>query len=389
LKTLTDTFAGKSVFVTGHTGFKGSWLCLWLSHLGAKVTGFALDPPTDPNNFTESRIADLLQQNHVADVRDATAVLDAMRACQPDLVIHMAAQSIVRRGYREPLETFATNVMGTANVLEALRILGRPCSAVIITSDKCYDNREQVWGYRECDAMGEHDPYGGSKGAAELVIRAYRDSFFPAEQIARHGIKIASARAGNVIGGGDWTQDALIVDVVTALSNGLPIQVRSPNAYRPWQHVLQALSGYLTLASKLLTTNDASYCSGWNIGPAPGNEIPVRDVVQLLIKEWGAGSWVDAGDPSAPREAGILRLSIDKALWNLDWKPGWDVRETIRQTARWYRERELLGADSMQAFSLSQIKEYEDTLRKIAELHDVRESHENGCESKSEVSHEV
>ncbi len=369
LKMLTETFRGKSVLVTGHTGFKGSWLCQWLAHLGANVNGFALEPPTIPNNFTDSGIAGLLCSNHVADVRDFAAVHQAMQSCQPDLVIHMAAQSIVRKGYREPLETFSTNVMGTANVLEAIRVLGRPCSAVLVTSDKCYDNREQVWGYRECDAMGEHDPYGGSKGAAELVIRAYRDSFFPATEISQHGVKIASARAGNVIGGGDWTPDALIVDIVTALSKNEPIRVRSPNAHRPWQHVLQALSGYLTLASKLLTTDDASYCCGWNIGPLPGNEIPVKDVVELLIKEWGAGTWIDAGDPHAPREAGILRLSIDKALWNLNWKPGWDVRETICQTARWYRQREKTGNGSMQEFSLSQIIEYESRIRRLADYH--------------------
>lgn len=371
LKMMSETFGGKSIFVTGHTGFKGSWLCQWLAHLGAKVTGFALEPPTNPNNFTESRIAGLLHSNHFADVRDFSAVHRAMKSCQPDLIIHMAAQSIVRKGYREPLETFSTNVMGTANVLEAIRILDRPCSAVIVTSDKCYDNREQVWGYRECDAMGEHDPYGGSKGAAELVIRSYRDSFFPTSELDRHGIKIASARAGNVIGGGDWTPDALIVDVITALSKNEVIKVRSPNAYRPWQHVLQALSGYLTLASKLLNTQDDHYCSGWNIGPSPGNEIPVKEVVQLLIQQWGTGTWIDAGDPHAPREAGILRLSIDKALWNLNWKPGWDVRETIRQTALWYRHRDQLGTASMKDFSLSQIVEYENTIRRLFDDHAV------------------
>jgi CDP-glucose 4,6-dehydratase len=213
--------------------------------------------------------------------------------------------------------------MGTASILEAIRLWKRPCSAVLVTSDKCYENREQTWGYREIDAMGDHDPYGGSKGAAELVIRAYRDSFFPVSKIQQHGIKIASARAGNVVGGGDWTPDALIVDVVKALSVNQPVAVRSPAAFRPWQHVLQALSGYLTLAMKLLSSDDSIYCSGWNIGPLPGNEIPVREVVDLFIQAWGSGSWIDVGDPNAPHEAGILRLSIDKALWNLGWNPGW------------------------------------------------------------------
>ncbi len=266
---------------------------------------------------------------------------------------------MVRRGYREPWETFSINVMGTASVLEAIRLWGESCSAVLVTSDKCYENREQIWGYREIDAMGDHDPYGGSKGAAELVIRSYRDSFFSVERIAEHGVKIASARAGNVIGGGDWTPDALIVDVVKALSLGRPVQIRSPDAYRPWQHVLQALSGYLTLGARILSSDDSKYCSGWNIGPLPGNEIPVREVVELFLRAWGTGSWEDCSDPNAPREATILRLSIDKALWNLGWKPGWDVRESIQQTAAWYKTQSMAPHLSTQSYSLAQIAAYE------------------------------
>jgi len=370
LTVLEQPFADKSVLVTGHTGFKGSWLCLWLWQLGARVTGYSFDPPTQPNNFTDSRIGEILHANHVADVRDTETLCRTIREVEPDVVFHLAAQSVVRRGYREPLETFSTNVMGTASVLEALRLVNRPSAAVMVTSDKCYDNREQVWGYRETDAMGEHDPYGGSKGAAELVIRAYRDSFFPTGQIHRHGIKVASARAGNVIGGGDWTADALIVDVVKSLIRGEPIPVRSPLAFRPWQHVLQALSGYLTIAAKLLTSDDPGYCSGWNVGPLPGNEIPVHQVVEKFLQEWGEGCWIDASDPDAPREAGILRLSIDKALWELNWRPGWDVSETIRQTARWYRHRRAIDAGEisdadMCSFSLQQIAAYEDAMRRV------------------------
>lgn len=367
-------FAGKTVLVTGHTGFKGSWLCLWLWRLGARVVGYSLEPPTQPNHYSESQIGELLLDHVIADVRDPTALGATLQRHQPDLIFHLAAQSIVRRGYREPLETFSTNVMGTATVLDAVRQAGRPCAAVMITSDKCYDNREQVWGYREVDALGEHDPYGGSKGAAELVIRAYRDSYFPIDRIAQHGIRVASARAGNVIGGGDWTPDALIVDIVKALMRDEPVAIRSPDAFRPWQHVLQALSGYLTLGARLLDADAAAYCSGWNIGPLPGNEIPVRDVVSLFLGEWGGGSWIDAGDPHAPREAGILRLSIDKAIWNLNWKPGWDVGETIRQTAQWYRHRQELLARpdqrgdrspfSMREFSLTQITQYEETMHR-------------------------
>ena len=359
---LSQFFKDKSVLVTGHTGFKGSWLCLWLHRLGAKVTGLSLEPPTTPNHFSDANILDLLASHILADIRDEKAVSRAIEESQPDLILHLAAQTIVRRGYREPLETFSTNVMGTACVLEAIRLAKRPCSVVVVTSDKCYDNREQVWGYRETDPMGEKDPYGSSKGAAELVVRSYRDSYFPVSKIAQHGIKVASARAGNVIGGGDWTEDALLVDVIKALSIREPVIVRNPNAFRPWNHVLQALSGYLTLSARLMTSNDPAYCSGWNIGPIPGNEIPVREVVELLLDEWGEGSWIDGSDPNAPREAGILRLSIDKALWELNWKPCWDVRESIRQTAKWYRHRQG-NEGAMRDFSLSQIVEYEEAMR--------------------------
>ena len=351
-------FHGKRVFLTGHTGFKGSWLCLWLHQLGSKVYGYSHEPPTTPNHFGESKMEELLESHEIADVRDTSRLQQSIQACQPDLIIHMAAQTVVKVGYSDPLETFSTNVMGTASLLEAIRQLKQPCSAVIVTSDKCYENREQVWGYRECDPMGEKDPYGASKGAAELVVRSYRDSFFPVSAIEKHGIKIASARAGNVIGGGDWTEHALIVDAVKAVTMRNPIQVRSPDAFRPWQHVLQALSGYLTLAQKLLTTDDSKYCSGWNIGPVPGNELPVRNVVQLFLDEWGDGTWIDASNPAAPREAGILRLSIDKALWELDWKPCWDVRESIRQTARWYRHH-LNAKGKMREFSQHQIAQFE------------------------------
>lgn len=358
-------FSGKSVLVTGHTGFKGSWLCLWLARLGAKVTGYSWEPPTEPNHFTQSRIAQVLAAHHVADVRDTTKLLQVIGQCQPDLILHLAAQSVVRSGYRDPLETFSINVMGTASVLEAIRLWGQPCSVVLVTSDKCYENREQIWGYREIDAMGEHDPYGGSKGAAELVIRSYRDSFFPAQQLASHGVKVASARAGNVIGGGDWTSDALIVDVVKALMAQRPVKIRNPYAFRPWQHVLQALSGYLMLSYKLLTSHDPMFCSGWNIGPLPGNEIPVHDVVDRFIGAWGTGTWENANPQAGQREAGILRLSIDKALWNLGWKPGWDIQETIEYTAQWYRQLQSFDTTTMRELGLEQIAAYEARMKSL------------------------
>jgi CDP-glucose 4,6-dehydratase len=310
-------------------------------------------------------VRELLSAHHVADIRDTDRLTAAMRDAEPDVVFHLAAQSVVRRGYREPLSTFSVNVMGTAAVLEALRLLNRPCAAVMVTSDKCYENREQVWGYREDDHLGEHDPYGASKGAAELVIRAYRESFFPAHQIAQHGIKLASARAGNVIGGGDWTPDALIVDVVTALSRGNSIALRNPRALRPWQHVLQALSGYLTLAASLLQRDDPGLCSPWNIGPLPGNEIPVRELVELFIEQWGNGKWADRSDPSSPREANILRLCIDKALWQLSWKPCWSIQQVLRHTADWYCS--YFNGEHMQGRSFQQIAMYETAMREALE----------------------
>lgn len=359
---LFEQFNGKKVFLTGHTGFKGSWLSLWLAELGADVTGYALAPPTEPNNFTVSGAHDVLNAHFEADIRDYERLAKAIHDSRPDLVLHLAAQSVVRESYKDPRSTFDTNLMGTVNVLEAVRALDGPCSVVCVTSDKCYENVEQVWGYRESDAMGDHDPYGGSKGAAELAIRSYQHSFFPPSEISSHGVKLASARAGNVIGGGDWTKDALIVDVVKAIAGGRPVSLRSPNAFRPWQHVLQALSGYLTLAGRLLESDDPKFCSGWNFGPVPGNEISVQDVVEVFLSDWGKGSWIDASNGANPREANILRLSIDKALWELDWKPCWDVAKVLRETASWYQHY-FSGGGNMQEFTLSQIGQYEEALR--------------------------
>jgi len=357
-----NAFRNRSVFVTGHTGFKGAWLCLWLARLGARVTGYALDPPTDPNHFTVAEIEDCLDGHHVADIRDLDQLSAAMRRADPDLVLHLAAQSIVRESYVNPRETFDINVMGTINVLEGLRRLRRPCAVVAVTSDKCYENREQVWGYREDDPMGERDPYGGSKGAAELAIRSYRHSFFPPDRLTEHGVKLASARAGNVIGGGDWTPHALLVDIIIGLSKDETIEIRSPDAFRPWQHVLQALSGYLTVAAKLLDSDDPKFASGWNIGPAPGNELPVRDIVEIVLRQWGGGAWRDVSrDRHHMHEAGILRLAIDKAMWELGWRPGWSIHETLRRTVQWYRHY-YRGDVPMRDVSLRQIEAYESHL---------------------------
>jgi len=357
----TRVFEGKRVFLTGHTGFKGSWLALWLHSLGAEVTGYALDPPTNPNHFTVAGIESVLEKHHVADIRDEQKLNTAMRDARPDLVMHLAAQTVVRTGYEIPRETFDINVMGTIGVLDAIRAIEKPCAALMVTSDKCYENVEQVWGYREEDALGEHDPYGGSKGAAEIAIRSYRHSFFPVDRINEHGIRLASARAGNVIGGGDWTKHALIVDAFHALAADRPIEIRSPKALRPWQHVLQCLSGYMTLASKLLTTNDREFCSGWNIGPLPGNELPVQEVVEHFIKCWGSGEYVDSSDPNQLPEANILRLCIDKAIWKLKWRPCWSTYDSLAKTVDWYQAY-LQAPNEMRAVSLSQIADYQHAL---------------------------
>ena len=356
-----EAFAGRSVFVTGHTGFKGSWLCLWLERLGATVTGYALEPPTNPNNFTISGIRELLSKHYEADIRNEKTLHSALRDAAPDLVLHLAAQSVVRKSYQIPRETFEVNVIGTASLLDGVRKLDKPCVVVAVTSDKCYENREQVWGYRESDPLGDYDPYGGSKGAAEILIRTYRRSFFPPERFSEHGVKLASVRAGNVIGGGDWTKDALIVDTVRALSKGKPVELRNPSSFRPWQHVLQALSGYLTIAARLLSSNDPELCSGWNFGPLPGNELPVREVVKLFLQEWGEGSWIDISDPKQRHEANILRLCIDKALWQLNWKPAWSVHEALGQTAIWYK-RYFEEPEPMRELSREQISAYEAAL---------------------------
>jgi len=332
-----NTYAGRSVFVTGHTGFKGSWLAIWLHRLGAKVTGYALPPPTDPSNFAASGVRDLLACHHEADIRDVDRLGDALRQADPDVVFHLAAQPLVRESYRIPRETFDVNVIGTATVLDAVRALDKPCAVVGVTSDKCYENREIDRGYGETDPMGGHDPYSASKGAAEILTAAYRRSFFPPDRLAEHGVKLATARAGNVIGGGDFSTDRIVCDAVQSLAAGEPVPIRNPGAVRPWQHVLEPVSGYLQLAARMLTSEDPMWCDAWNFGPPVDDEIPVAELVDRLIAAWGEGSWRDVSDPNQPHEAAVLRLSIDKAVAKLGWRPRWRLADTIDRTAGWYR----------------------------------------------------
>ena len=342
-------FSGKRVFVTGHTGFKGSWLTLWLNRMGANVYGYALPPPTTPSNYQLSCVKGVLAGETIGDIRDRGLVREALARFQPDVVFHLAAQPLVRESYAKPAETFDVNVLGTASLLDAVRDSQQPCAVVCVTTDKCYENREQVWGYRECDPLGGYDPYSASKGAAEILISSYRRSFFNPAGLSEHGVQLASARAGNVVGGGDWARDRIMTDAVGALANGRPVHVRNPLAIRPWQHVLEPLSGYLALAAAMLKRPDATWCSGWNFGPVSGSELSAGQLMDAFVKAWGSGTWVDQSAPGQPHEAGILRLSIEKAGWELGWHPRWTSLEMVERTARWYRQVLCEKADARAA----------------------------------------
>ena len=332
MSALDDSYRGRRVFVTGHTGFKGAWLAEWLTSLGAEVTGYALDPPTQPNLFDALDLGARLK-HVVADIRDRDRVVAEVQAAQPSVIFHLAAQALVRRAYAEPHATFDTNVMGTVNVLEAARACPSVRAVVVVTSDKCYQNLETGRPFRETDAMGGRDPYSASKGCAELVTAAYRESFFAG------GAAVASVRAGNVIGAGDWAADRIIPDCVRALAAGVPSVVRNPDAVRPWQHVLEPLSGYLWLAARMLR-DGRRYDGAWNFGPIDqGGDQPVRWVVDRFLEEWGSGSWITPADAGRqPHEAHRLSLDSSKAREELGWAPVWDARTAVRQTASWYRE---------------------------------------------------
>ena len=332
-----DFWRGKRVLVTGHTGFKGGWLALWLERLGADVTGIALAPSTMPSLFDQARVAEGMN-SHFCDIRDAAALAALLRAARPDLVFHLAAQPLVRASYREPLPTFATNVMGTANLLDALRGMDCVRVAVMVTTDKVYRNNEWPYPFREDDALGGHDPYSASKAASEIVIASYRDAFLSAQ-----GVAVASARAGNVIGGGDWSEDRLIPDAVRAWQAGQPLVIRSHGAIRPWQHVLDPLAGYMSLAQKLF--EQPALAGAYNFGPQTDQAATVRDVVELACSAYGSGVTSYQNNSNGPHEAGWLALEVAKARVTLGVAPHWSLTEAVNRTMAWYRAQHE-GADA-------------------------------------------
>lgn len=328
-------YCGKRVLVTGHTGFKGSWLSIWLHELGAEVIGIGREPYTERDNYVLSGLKDKIIDLR-GDIRDGVLMKRIFQDYQPEIVFHLAAQPLVRLSYEIPVETYETNVLGTINVLEAVRMTDSIKVGVMITTDKCYENKEQIWGYRENEPMGGYDPYSSSKGAAEIAISSWRRSFFHPEQYEKHGKAIASVRAGNVIGGGDWSLDRIIPDCIRALEAGKPIEIRSPQAVRPWQHVLEPLSGYMLLARKMWG-EPAKYCEGWNFGPRPEAVSTVWEVATKVVENYGHGELKDLSFPDALHEAKLLMLDISKARFKLGWEPRMNIDQTVALTVEWYR----------------------------------------------------
>jgi CDP-glucose 4,6-dehydratase len=353
-------YFGKTVLVTGHTGFKGSWLSAWLSSLGARVVGLSDNISTSPSNFEASKIASLVE-DHRIDIRNSDAVKKLVIACQPDFVFHLAAQALVRPSYESPLDTFVINAMGTANILDALRNLKKKVSVIMITSDKAYDNKEWEWGYRENDILGGKDPYSASKGMAELVIRSYVESFF---KLSDNEILIGIARAGNVIGGGDWANDRIVPDCVSATFRGEKLAIRNPSATRPWQHVLEPLSGYLVLGDNLSSSKDL-HGEAFNFGPSSDQNYPVSSLIDEMTKYWNEISWEDQSDKDKKvYEAGLLKLNCDKANLKLDWQPTLYFKETVSMTVDWYRKYYEGSNNSMQEMTMKQILDYSNLAKK-------------------------
>ena len=350
---MSDRFwAGRSVFLSGHTGFKGGWLALWLASKGAQVHGFALAPPTEPSLFTIGRVEQCLASHQIGDIRDAETLAGAVRAARPDIVFHLAAQPLVRRSYAEPVATFATNVMGTLNMLEAVRASETVRAVVNVTTDKCYANNEWLWPYRECEALGGHDPYSASKAAAEIVTAAMRASF-----LAAGGVRVATARAGNVLGGGDWAEDRLLPDFFRSVAAGYPLDVRYPGSTRPWQHVLEPLAGYTILAERLASGAEG-FDNAWNFGPADEDARPVDWLLRRLCAQMPGAEWRTTGAHKV-HEAGYLKLDSSRARHLLGWLPRWNLDAALTATVDWHREWQAGG--DMTAVCLGQIRAYENS----------------------------
>ncbi len=352
-----EFWQGKRVFLTGHTGFKGSWLSLWLQEMGAAVKGYSLDPPTEPSLFVEASVATGME-SHIGDIRDYQALFDSIAVFKPEIVFHMAAQPLVRLSYDIPIDTYSTNVMGTVHLLEACRKIKGIKAIVNITSDKCYENQEWEWGYRENEPMGGFDPYSNSKGCAELIASSFRQSFFNPDQYQYHGVGLASVRAGNVIGGGDWALDRLIPDTLKAFEDGRTVEIRSPHAIRPWQHVLEPLSGYLVTAEKLFIEG-AEFSEAWNFGPRDEDAQPVQSVVETLATCWGDDADWLLSEGDHPHEAHYLKLDCSKARMKLNWQPVWDLHTTLNKITVWHKK--WLAKNNMREHTLAEIKEYMNT----------------------------
>ena len=348
-------YKGKRVLITGHTGFKGSWLSIWLHELGAEVVGVALEPYSDKDNYVLSGIGTKIKADLRADIRDGEQMKQIFAKYQPEIVFHLAAQPLVRLSYEIPVETYEANVMGTIHVMEAIRATESVKVGVMITTDKCYENKEQIWGYRENEPMGGYDPYSSSKGAAEIAINSWRRSFFnPADYGKKHHVALASVRAGNVIGGGDWALDRIIPDCIRAIEADRTIEIRSPKAIRPWQHVLEPLGGYMLLASKMWD-EPTKYCEGWNFGPRTESIANVWDVATKLISNYGKGELMDVSDPNALHEAKLLMLDINKAHFKLDWEPRMDIDQCMNLVADWYKRYQ---DDDVYCICVEQINKY-------------------------------
>lgn len=331
-----NIYKDKTVLVTGHTGFKGSWLSIWLNEIGARVIGYSLDPYTEKDNFVLSGLSEKIVDIR-GDVRDKDSLKDTFDKYKPEFVFHMAAQPLVRLSYSIPVETYEVNVIGTINVLECIRNTPETKVGIMITTDKCYDNKEQIWGYKENDPLGGYDPYSSSKGAAEIAISSWRNSYFNPEKYNEHGKSIASVRAGNVIGGGDWAKDRIIPDCIRSIENNKAIEIRSPKAVRPWEHVLEPLSGYLLLGEKMYN-EPTKFCEGWNFGPSLDSIVTVWEIATKVVETFGSGNLKDLSDPNALHEAKLLALDISKARFLLGWKPTLNIENTIELTVEWYKE---------------------------------------------------